>query len=101
MAILAEEVYIKQPSERRLYSVDFSSLLREDESISTIKEVSVARRGGGGEDELLVQEEEIDGQEITFWISLGLPYQVYRIQTQITTSTGQHLEGDVLLEVAG
>ena len=96
--VTAPTILYKQPSETRKYSMDFSALMSEDETISAITSIVSELRGGGTSD-LSIEYEEIEGQTITMWISGGLHKQCYRVTVIITTSGSQILEGDGLLQL--
>ena len=97
--VIATQILVKQPSEVRSYSMDFSNLMITDETITSIVSVTSARRGGSGDTDLVITDEAISGQTITMTIAGGLDRQAYIIEVIINTSSGQTLEGDGVLQV--
>lgn len=96
---LAANNLVKQASEVRQYTMDFSNLMASDETISSINSVVSEKRGGGTSD-LTIGGETISGQTITMNISGGTKRYVYRIEVVIITSGSQTLEGDGLLRIS-
>ncbi len=106
MPVTADEIHVKQPSEKRLYSIDFTQLLAKDgtETLANIESVFSSRRGGGGTDELIFEDTEISissgAKHVQMEISGGVHHQTYRIEVIVTTNKGQILEGDALLRIS-
>ena len=89
---------VKQASEIRQFSMDFSNVMDTSETIAT-KVVSSELRGMGTTD-LTISSISISGQTIVMTISGGTRAQTYRVEVIITTSGGQTLEGDGLLRIS-
>jgi hypothetical protein len=97
-AVTAPEMLVKQPSENRQYTMDFSNLMSATEAISSITSITAELRGGGVSD-LTISAGAISGQTITFWIEDGTDGETHRIEIIIVTDAGQTLEGDGLISV--
>ena len=98
ISVAAPTFLIKQPSETRAYSMDFSNLMASAETITNINSVGSELRGRGVSD-LTITGTGITGQTIKMNIAGGTHAKVYVIETLITTSSGQILEGDGMLKV--
>lgn len=96
--VVANELLLKDPDEKRFYSLDFSALMASDETISTISEFSSLVIGGETSD-LTLTSSAISGQTVTFWVASGTNAKTYRIKVKITTSAGQILVGYGTLKV--
>lgn len=99
MSAEAPQKLEKQDSEKRYYSMDFSNLMASGETISSITLITSEDRDGGSTSDLVIGGEQIAGQTIEMWISGGTKFHVYRVEVNITTSAGQILQGDGLLEI--
>lgn len=99
MAIEAPQKLEKQEVERRYYSMDFSNLMVTGETISSITSITSEDRDGGNTSDLVIGSESINGQTVEMWISGGTKFHVYRVEVNITTNTGQILQGDGLMEI--
>jgi hypothetical protein len=100
--ITAPEYLIKQPNEKRQYTMDFSNLMAAGELIeesSPAPSVSFEDRGGGGSTDLTITGVEVSGQNVNMWISGGIHARTYRVEVLIETNGGQILEGDGKLKV--
>jgi len=95
--VTAPQRLIKQPSENRQYSMDFSNVLSAGETIST--QVVTSQLACGDSSDLTITGEAISGQTVTCWIAGGTHGNVYRVEFVITTSTSQTVEGDGILYV--
>jgi len=98
ISVTAPTSITKQPSETRRYSMSFTNLMATSETISNLRSVTSELRGGGTSD-LGIAGTGISGQTIYMNVSSGTHAQVYAIEVQITTSSGQLLEGDGILKV--
>ena len=96
--VIATEILVKYPIEKRNFSMDFSSLMSSTETISSITSVTSEKIGGESSD-LTITDEFIDGQTVTCWIEGGTKAISYRVKFVIVTSLGQILEGDGTLKV--
>ena len=93
----APEILYKQPSESRIYSMDFSNLLGQN-TISSIISCLATSQGGDIAD-LVLSGITMESKRVSFTVSAGTHRNTYRIQAIVTTSDGQTLEGDGLLMV--
>ena len=99
-AVTAPEILVKQPSEDRQVTMDFSNLLSTSETISSISSVSHELRGGGVSDLTVYNEAKgSDSTTVTFWVSGGTNNNTYRIEIVVVTNASQTIEGDGLLSV--
>lgn len=94
----APNILCKAPSERRYYSMDFSNLMSDNETIDSIVSVTSEKRGGGVSD-LLIDSTGINSKVVEMYIGSGSDYSTYRIEVLIDTSI-QRLQGDGLLKVS-
>jgi|15BtaG_2_1085339.scaffolds.fasta_scaffold00006_21 hypothetical protein len=105
MSVTADERLCKQPSEKRRFLMEFSKLLTvgSSETISGINSIVSANVGETGTDLTISQTGIIDGlgtdSRVVMWIEAGTSERTYRIETLVTTTSGQILEGDGLLHV--
>jgi len=97
--VTANETLCKQPSESRLYGMDFSSLLATGETLNSPVVTHETTNGGVGAELDVEATPSIDGPIVTVWISGGLDGVRYRIEFLVETSTGQILESDGILVV--
>jgi hypothetical protein len=85
---------VKQPSESRLYNMDFDELLEETgETIATVESIVASKTG------LTLGPPAISGSKVQFRISGGMANNSYIITVKVTTSLGNTLEGEGLLKV--
>ena len=96
--VMAPQVLTKQPYESRFFNMDFSNLMEDSETISSIVSIT-SELIGGGDSDLILADETIDGQTVSFTISGGTNAKRYKIEIRIITSTTNHLEGDGILKV--
>lgn len=96
---MAEEL-LKQPSESRLYSFDFTELLDSSETISSI--VSITQENLGkvtSSEDLTLTSPAITSKMAQIRISGGTHKENYRITAIITTSAANTLELEGILRV--
>jgi hypothetical protein len=93
MTITATERLSKQPSESRLYAIDFVNLLATGETISSVTSVVGTPSG------LTIGSPTISGTQVLFRVSGGVEGVLYSIVALIRTSLSNTLEGDGILEV--
>ena len=99
MSITAPTILYKQPSETRVYTMDFTNLLGST-TISSINSITSILRGGDISTLVLGEGSIIESnKKISISISGGIQHNTYRIEIIITASDGQILEGDVLLTI--
>ena len=91
-SVTAPQVLVKQPGETRQFSMDFSSLLATDETISS---PSVTSTPSG----LTIGSASVSGSKILFDISAGTHPVKYRLEVTVTSSGGATLVGDGILRV--
>lgn len=95
----APQILIKQPNEKRQFSMDFTNLLNTGETISSIRDIDSQTIGGAVSD-LTISSSGINGSTVTFWIENGSDKTRYRIEVQVNTSSSGILEGDGILKVS-
>lgn len=85
----------KQPREKRKYVFDFSELMSDSETISSI-DVYESEIDGGGTSDLTLGSPSVgsDNQSVECWIEDGTDGVQYRVECVVTTSGGQILEAD-------
>ena len=86
------DTYIKQPSETRIYSVDFVNLLAGGDSLSAVSSVTATPA-----DELMIGYTSISDATVQFTIGDGDNGTKYKIEVIVTTTNGETLEGDGFL----
>lgn len=86
---------IKQPSESRIYTMDFSANLESGEAISSIISVTAAPSG------LTINSQAVtsDGKKAQFRIAGGTANESYKITVKVATSNSNELEDDGTLLV--
>jgi len=103
MGVTAKQELCKQPSEKRRFSMEFSSLLSSSETIVTIDSVTSETIDGGTSDLTISSTSIVTGNatnsKIQLWIEAGTAGNKYRIEIKVTTSDGQILEGDGILKL--
>ncbi len=97
-SVTAPEILVKQPSEVRQYTMDFTALLSGAEVISSISSIGSTLRGGGSSDLTVYNEVKTD-DSVVFWVSGGTNNSTYRIEIIVITDASQTIEGDGLLSV--
>jgi hypothetical protein len=100
--VTATQRLLKQPSEKRKFSMDFSSVLATSETISSITSVTSEKLDGTTSDLTIPAAGEsntISGSSILMWVEGGTHGMSYRVEVKITTSAGQIVEGDGILRV--
>lgn len=96
----ATQMLIKQPYEKRQYSIDFSNLMDADENISASPAPSMSsEKICGSTSDLTIDTVTIAEQTVRFWIDGGTNNTRYRIECRIETDAGAKLEGDGILIV--
>jgi len=85
----------KQPSESRLYSMDFSPNLAESETLSSVTTVTGAPTG------LTIGTAAVDSttKKAQFRVSAGTAGQSYKITVVVLSSASNILEGEGILVV--
>ncbi len=97
--VTATEHLVKQSGEVRRYEMKFNALMSTGETFASVSVVTATRERGCGIDDLNVYDVGTDGQSILMWVSGGQHLSVYRVNVKVTTSTGQTLVGDGILEI--
>ena len=90
---MADDILNKQPSESRLYDIDFSPLLATSDVINAVTSVTESPSG------LTIGGASIASPLIQFRISGGTDEILYKITVIVTTTGGDILETDVRLRV--
>jgi hypothetical protein len=83
----------KQPSESRVYDMDFAANMVAGETVTAVSSVVVDPVG------LTIGTAVFSGQRIQFRLSAGTAGITYKITVVVATSAGNTLEGDGLLRV--
>lgn len=88
---MADEILDKQPSESRLYDIDFAPLLAAGDTVTAVTSVIESPSG------LTIGAASISTPKIQIRISGGTSPVLYKITAIVTTANGDTLETDVLL----
>lgn len=88
-------VLIKQPSESRVYAVNFRNLLAAGDSVKTVVSVTTSPAA-----QLTLGTAVISSPRVKFRVEDGNAGTSYKITVTVTTTSGDTLEGDGELEVA-
>ena len=96
--VTANETLCKQPSERRLFSMEFANLLSVGETLSN-PVVTHAKSNGDTSDLDMDDSPTVSGSQVQFWIAGGTDGVRYRIEVKVDTNIGQILESDGILVV--
>lgn len=86
----------KQPTESRLYSMDFSALMGQNETISAVSSVTKDKTTTP---DLTIGAAVFDGQIAQFRLSAGKSGTKYKITCIVTTSDGNTLEGEGIVQL--
>lgn len=92
----AQQRLRKTPTEIVIYTMDFSGKMDSDETISTVSSVTITPSGAS---HLVKDAQSISGQMVSLQFSAGVVETIYRVFVEVTTSAGQTLDGQGLLEV--
>lgn len=85
--------HIKQPSESRVYAIDFRNLLASGDSCKTVSSLTVDPAG------IALGNSTASGTFVRFRCAEGTDGVTYKITCVVTTTNGDTLEGDGLLAV--
>ena len=103
---LSNVIITKQPSEKRLVSMDFSKKMATTETITAIVSVGQSLADGSITTDLEFSAQIISGQVVQFLVAGGnIPTRAdiqecdYKVTVKVTTSLGQELENDGILKV--
>lgn len=91
-------IFTKTPVERKRYSLDYSDWLDTGETI-TERMFSVSPIANSSSLTIDASLISGDGKSLSFFVSLGEDDVTYTVDVQITTSTGQVKEDQVLFAV--
>jgi len=91
-SVTAPEVLLKQPGETRQFSMEFASLLGDEETLSG----PVVTSNPSG---LTIGAPSVSGSTIVFTVSSGAHPVRYRVEVTVETSGGATLVGDGILKV--
>ena len=102
MSSTADETAVKQPSEKRMFTMDFSAKMNTNETIetSTPAPAVTSIKTCGATSDLAITDLTISGQIMTMLIADGTSGVRYRVEVILTTSLGYILEGDGILKVS-
>lgn len=90
---MTDEVLDKQPSESRLYDIDFAPLLATGDTITSVTSVSTAQNG------LTIASPSFVSPKVQVRISSGTSGTLYKLTAIVVTTDGDTLETDVYLRV--
>jgi hypothetical protein len=85
--------HIKQPSESRVYAIDFRNLLAAGDTCKTVSSLAVSPAG------VTLGTGAASGTFVRFRASGGTAGVTYQITAVVVTTNGDTLEGDGLLAV--
>lgn len=97
--ITAKEVCVKQSGEKIIYTMDFSARIGSGVTISSIDSVSAFLLNDEETDDLTIEEEQISGKKVLFFISGGEHAKRYRVEVKINLSNEEILIGGGMLRV--
>lgn len=86
---MAIQTRYKQPTESRVYTMDFSGKMQAGETIASVTTFTVAPATG-----LTYNTATPDGQVVNFRLSGGTVNTQYKITVLVLTSDGNTLEGE-------
>lgn len=92
---MAIPTVIKQPSESRLYTMEFAALLGSGETLSTVVSVLVDKVTSPV---LAVSATAVSGTQLTFRLASGLAGTRYKVTGIVTTSAGNTIEGEGIIQ---
>ena len=100
MGLTANQRLCKQPTESRLFTMDFTSVLGSSEGVSSISGISSQKVGGYATD-LSITNSGIssDTKKVNMYIASGSNGTTYRVEVLVNTDAGQVLEGDGILYI--
>lgn len=87
---------IKQPSESRLYTMEFAALLGSGETLSTVVSVLADRVTVPP---LTITATAVSGTTLTFRLASGLAGTRYKVTGIVTTSGGNTIEGEGIVQL--
>lgn len=90
----------KQPSEDKKFDMDFSLMLKSDETITSV--ISVAQENMGnvdGSSDLTIGANSFDGAIVQVQIAGGTDQEDYKITVQVSTTVHDVVEGEGTLRV--
>lgn len=90
---MSSETLVKQPAESRLFSMDFSPLLASGETLASVVSVTGLPVG------LTIGAASYSGQVASARISGGTTGTRYKITFLVTTSAGNTVESEGVLQV--
>lgn len=93
---MATPTVIKQPSESRLYTMEFAALLGSGETLSSVVSVNVDKTTASP---LLISGQAVNGTALTFRLTGGLAGTRYKVTGIVTTSGGNTIEGEGIVQL--
>lgn len=93
--ITATEQAIQVPGESILYSADFTQLLADDETISSVTSIEAE----GENDDITISDESNDDKHIFFRVEDGTAGETYRVRATIVTSGSNTRIADMIIEM--
>ena len=100
MGVTADQRLCKQPLEKRVFTMDFTSVLGSSEGVSSISGI-VSEKVGGYATDLKISDSGIsdDTKKVNMYIESGTNGVTYRVEVLVNTDAGQILEGDGILYI--
>ena len=100
MGATADQRLCKQPSEKRLFTMDFTRVLGSSEAVQGISSVASEKVGGYSSDlSITATGISSDTKKVNMYIGSGSTGTTYRVEVLINTDAGQILEGDGILYI--
>lgn len=93
---MAIPTVIKQPSESRLYTMEFAALLGSGETLSTVVSVTVDKVTTPA---LVTSGQVVSGSQLQFRLAGGLNGTKYKVTGVVTTSASNTLEGEGIVQL--
>lgn len=92
-------VLIKQPSESRIYKMNFSDLMEDAPLTSVLSVLSENQNIVPGSTDVLIGAASISGPRVEFNLSGGTVDENYKITARVEDSLGNQIEGEGMLYV--
>ena len=90
---MVDEILDKQPSESRLYDIDFAPLLATGDTLTGTPTVTTAQSG------LTIAAPSLSTPKVQVRLSSGTDGTLYKLTVKSSTANGDTLETDIYLRV--
>lgn len=97
--LTAPQLLYKQPTEKLIFTTDFSARISTGVTISSITSVVGKTVDGETDSSLLITSSQISGKKVLYFIDGGTNAKSYKIEVTILLSTGETLVGTGMLRV--